>query len=115
MAPNLTFSKTPTSSQPSQESIRLNLNLTCPQINHQLRSSHSQRAKTVDIFYLYVEYYSLQFTVRDGWERKKEGFESQLTTLLGVPWTFEINPLVVYPYAEEGSYGHGSLGDCIHA
>jgi hypothetical protein len=53
--------------------------------------------------------------VRDGWENKKPEFESQLLTLLGVAWTFDVNPLVIYPYAEEDSYGHHSLGDCIAA
>lgn len=53
--------------------------------------------------------------VRDGWEAKKGDLESQMETLLGVKWTLTCNPLVIYPYAEPGSYGHNSLGDCVFA
>ncbi|RDL38749.1 Uncharacterized protein BP5553_03089 [Venustampulla echinocandica] len=53
--------------------------------------------------------------VRDEWDNKKGDLESQISTLLGTPWTFDINPLAIYPYAEEGSYGHHSLGECIAA
>jgi len=54
-------------------------------------------------------------SVRDGFEAKKEAHSSKLEKLLGVPWTFEIDPLAIFPYAEEGSYGNTSLGDCINA
>ncbi|PVH78322.1 hypothetical protein DL98DRAFT_550165 [Cadophora sp. DSE1049] len=53
--------------------------------------------------------------VRDGWEGKKADLEAKLLEQLGVAWTFDANPLAIYPYAEEGSYGHHSLGDCIFA
>jgi hypothetical protein len=53
--------------------------------------------------------------VRDGWDSKKPELEAQLLTLLGVPWTFEINPNAIYPYAEPDSYGNHSPGDCIYA
>lgn len=53
--------------------------------------------------------------VRDEWDNKKPEFEAQLLELLGTPWKFDINPLAIYPYAEEGSYGHHSLGSCIAA
>jgi len=53
--------------------------------------------------------------VRDGWEGKRADLEAQLLEQLGVPWTFDVNPLAIYPYAEEGSYGNQSLGDCIFA
>ncbi|KAJ6041621.1 hypothetical protein N7460_007011 [Penicillium canescens] len=53
--------------------------------------------------------------VRDGWENRKVDLEAQLLTLLGVAWTFEVNPLAIFPYAEERSYGYDSLGDCIFA
>jgi hypothetical protein len=53
--------------------------------------------------------------VRDGWEAKKGDLEAQMLTLLGVPWKFEVNPNAIYPYAEENSYGHNSLGDCIYS
>ena len=51
--------------------------------------------------------------VRDGWENKKADFEAQLLSLLGTAWTFDVNPLAIYPYAEPDSYGQRSLGDCI--
>jgi hypothetical protein len=53
--------------------------------------------------------------VRDEWESKKGELEATMLSLTGVSWTFEANPLNIWPYAEEGSYGHGSLGACIYA
>jgi hypothetical protein len=53
--------------------------------------------------------------VRDEWENKKAEKEEEVSKLLGVPWTFDINPNAIFPYAEEGSYGHNSLGACIYA
>ncbi|KFY21556.1 hypothetical protein V493_07293 [Pseudogymnoascus sp. VKM F-4281 (FW-2241)] len=58
---------------------------------------------------------ALRKNVRDNWDSKKSELEAQLLTLLGEAWVFDINPLAIYPYAEEGSYGHGSLGECIYA
>ncbi|OBT84808.1 hypothetical protein VE02_06929 [Pseudogymnoascus sp. 03VT05] len=58
---------------------------------------------------------AIRKNVRDSWENKKPELEAQLLTLLGEAWTFDINPLAIYRYAEEGSYGHSSLGDCIYA
>jgi hypothetical protein len=57
----------------------------------------------------------LTAAVRDSYENKKEGFESELTALLGTPWTVSIDPLSIYPYAEPDSYGANSLGDCVAA
>jgi len=51
--------------------------------------------------------------VRDSWENKKGEIEEQISTLLGEKWKFDINPLAIYPYAEEGSYGNTALGNCI--
>ncbi|KAE9376475.1 hypothetical protein N431DRAFT_479727 [Stipitochalara longipes BDJ] len=53
--------------------------------------------------------------VRDGWEAKKGALEEQVSTLLGVPWKFEVNPNAIFPYAEADSYGQHSPGDCIFA
>ncbi|KFY39374.1 hypothetical protein V495_05985 [Pseudogymnoascus sp. VKM F-4514 (FW-929)] len=58
---------------------------------------------------------AIRKNVRDSWENKKSDLEAQLLALLGETWTFDINPLAIYPYAEEGSYGHNSLGNCIYA
>lgn len=42
--------------------------------------------------------------------------ESQLSKLLGgEKWTIDVNPNLLYAYAEENSYGHQSMGDCITA
>ncbi|KAG4430519.1 hypothetical protein IFR05_014005 [Cadophora sp. M221] len=58
---------------------------------------------------------ALRKNVRDEWENKKAGLEAKLLETLGVAWTLEANPLAIFPYAAEGSYGHHSLGDCIFA
>lgn len=71
--------------------------------------------KNGDILFSQLELWTYIYTVRDSWDNKKPELESQLADLLGVPWTFDINPLIIWPYAEEGSYGHNSLGDCIYA
>ena len=56
-----------------------------------------------------------EYEVRDGYEAKKDANAAELKTLLGTEWTFDIDPLSIYPYAPEGSYGNTSLGDCINA
>jgi hypothetical protein len=33
---------------------------------------------------------------------------------MGTPWTLEVDPLALYPYAEDG-WAKSSLGDCIAA
>jgi len=53
--------------------------------------------------------------VRDEWDNAKAKLEAKMVALTGVPWNFEVNPLQIWPYAEENSYGHGSLGACIYA
>ncbi|EJT75652.1 hypothetical protein GGTG_05584 [Gaeumannomyces tritici R3-111a-1] len=59
---------------------------------------------------------ALRKNVRDDWENKKEGFEKELTELLGgVEWSLkEINPLAIWPYHNDG-YAKESLGSCIAA
>lgn len=51
-------------------------------------------------------------TVRDEWESKKADFEKELSDLLGVEWTTDINPNALYPYTSEG-YSRDSMGSCI--
>ncbi|KIW02699.1 uncharacterized protein PV09_06137 [Verruconis gallopava] len=54
--------------------------------------------------------------VRDEFEADREDLESQISKLLGgQQWKIEVNPNLIYAYAEEGSYGHQSLGDCMKA
>ncbi|KAM0561460.1 hypothetical protein ACHAPJ_003341 [Fusarium lateritium] len=51
--------------------------------------------------------------IRDSWENTKEEREKKLSDLLGQPWTINVDPKAIYPYAEEGSWGATSLGDLI--
>ncbi|KAF4454765.1 hypothetical protein F53441_2843 [Fusarium austroafricanum] len=51
--------------------------------------------------------------IRDSWENTKEGHEKKLSEVLGQPWTINIDPKALYPYAEEGSWGSTSMGDLI--
>ncbi|KPM38497.1 hypothetical protein AK830_g8051 [Neonectria ditissima] len=51
--------------------------------------------------------------VRDDWENVKGDWEQKISDALGVPWTIDINPAAIYPYAEPDSYGANSLGSCI--
>jgi hypothetical protein len=58
----------------------------------------------------------LIFSVRDEFEAKRADLEGQVTKLLGgEAWKIEVDPNLVYAYAEEDSYGRNSLGDCISA
>ena len=89
----------------------------CLQTKQQLRSFLWLSGRMVSIFKdpwntvkRVVDMYDL---VRDSWENKKGEIEEQISTLLGEKWTFDINPLAIYPYAEEGSYGNTALGNCI--
>ncbi|KAH7016185.1 uncharacterized protein B0I36DRAFT_336993 [Microdochium trichocladiopsis] len=51
--------------------------------------------------------------VRDEWEQNKPEVEQQISDTFGTPWTIEIDPLTLYPYAEEGSFGNHSPGIMI--
>ncbi len=55
---------------------------------------------------------AVRTNIRDAYESKKTDFEKQLSDLLGVPWTIEIDPNAIYPYAKE-DYAKNSLGSCI--
>ncbi|KAH7018298.1 uncharacterized protein B0I36DRAFT_335691 [Microdochium trichocladiopsis] len=52
--------------------------------------------------------------LRDEWEQKKEGLEKQLSDILTVPWTVDLDPKQIYAYADDG-YAKDSLGACITA
>jgi hypothetical protein len=52
--------------------------------------------------------------VRDEWDNKKGEIEKQLSDVLTVPWTVDVNPNQIYAYAIDG-YGKESLGSCIAA
>ncbi|KAF5721245.1 hypothetical protein FMUND_3779 [Fusarium mundagurra] len=51
--------------------------------------------------------------IRDSWENTKADHEKKLSEILGQSWTINIDPKALYPYAEEGSWGHTSMGDLI--
>ncbi|SPO07090.1 uncharacterized protein DNG_09784 [Cephalotrichum gorgonifer] len=50
--------------------------------------------------------------VRDQWQEKKAELEEKLSSLFGTTWTIDIDPLVIYPYAEE--WAQASLGEFIY-
>ncbi|KIH93437.1 hypothetical protein SPBR_04339 [Sporothrix brasiliensis 5110] len=52
--------------------------------------------------------------VRDEWENKKEEMEKKLSDKLGVAWTFDINPLAIFPYAKD-DWGKTSLGSILYS
>ncbi|ORY60916.1 uncharacterized protein BCR38DRAFT_349199 [Pseudomassariella vexata] len=52
--------------------------------------------------------------VRDEWDNKKPDIEKELSDVLTVPWTVDVNPNQIYAYAGEG-YARDSLGGCIAA
>jgi hypothetical protein len=42
--------------------------------------------------------------VRDNYEAKKADWEKELSSLLGVEWKFDINPIALWPYLKDDSY-----------
>ncbi|KAI1370982.1 hypothetical protein F4677DRAFT_436794 [Hypoxylon crocopeplum] len=57
---------------------------------------------------------ALRKNIRDEWDSKKSDIERQLSDILTVPWTVEVNPNQLYTYATDG-YAKESLGSCIAA
>ncbi|KAJ7226449.1 hypothetical protein C8J57DRAFT_1197570 [Mycena rebaudengoi] len=51
--------------------------------------------------------------VRDEYENKKADFDKELSELLGVPWTFDFNPLAIYPYAESQRFAKDQPGTTL--
>jgi hypothetical protein len=52
--------------------------------------------------------------VRDEFENNKAELEKTLSTVLGgVEWKVDINPLAIYPYAEQDSYAQRDLGGTL--
>ncbi|KAK9424860.1 putative Glycosyltransferase 2-like domain-containing protein [Seiridium unicorne] len=50
--------------------------------------------------------------LRDDWDNKKADIEKELSDVLTVPWTVEVNPNQIYAYAGDG-YAKESPGSCI--
>ncbi|KAI1848375.1 hypothetical protein JX265_008844 [Neoarthrinium moseri] len=50
--------------------------------------------------------------IRDEWDNKKGDIEKDLSDVLTVPWTVDVNPNQIYAYAKDG-YAKDSLGSCI--
>ncbi|KAJ7343755.1 hypothetical protein DFH08DRAFT_810306 [Mycena albidolilacea] len=59
------------------------------------------------IYYLSSSRFS---PVKEEYELKREGFEKELSDLLGAPWTFDFNPLAIYPYAESQHFAKDQPG-----
>ncbi|KAI1411528.1 hypothetical protein F5Y13DRAFT_200825 [Hypoxylon sp. FL1857] len=55
---------------------------------------------------------ALRKNIRDEWDNKKSDIERQLSDVLTVPWTVDVNPNQLYAYAKDG-YAKESLGNCI--
>ncbi|KAI5859929.1 hypothetical protein GGS23DRAFT_254771 [Durotheca rogersii] len=55
---------------------------------------------------------ALRKNIRDDWDSKKPEFEQKLSKVLTVPWTIDVNPNQLYPYADS-SYAKDRLGSCI--
>ncbi|KAI1097862.1 hypothetical protein F4804DRAFT_326310, partial [Jackrogersella minutella] len=55
---------------------------------------------------------SLRKNIRDEWDTKKSSIEQQLSDILTVQWTVDVNPNQLYAYATDG-YAKESLGSCI--
>ncbi|KAI0118072.1 hypothetical protein F4776DRAFT_672962 [Hypoxylon sp. NC0597] len=55
---------------------------------------------------------ALRKNVRDEWDNKKSEIEQQLSDILTIPWTIDVNPNQIYAYATDG-YAKESLGSCI--
>ncbi|KAH7120723.1 hypothetical protein EDB81DRAFT_631359, partial [Dactylonectria macrodidyma] len=51
--------------------------------------------------------------IRDNWESKREGHEKAISDILGEPWTININPNAIWPYAEDNSWAKISTGKMI--
>ncbi|KAJ3037525.1 hypothetical protein HDV00_001638 [Rhizophlyctis rosea] len=50
---------------------------------------------------------------RDEFENQRADLEKQISDLLGEQWKIDINPNLIYVYAEKDSWGQTSPGDCI--
>ncbi|KAJ6562322.1 hypothetical protein B0H19DRAFT_1259907 [Mycena capillaripes] len=51
--------------------------------------------------------------VRDEYENKKLDFDKELSDLLGASWTFDFNPLSIYPYAESQHFAKDQPGTVL--
>jgi hypothetical protein len=51
--------------------------------------------------------------VRDTWEAKKEGLESDLSEVCNTAWKIDFNPNAIYPYAPEGSCFQRNPGSAL--
>jgi len=50
--------------------------------------------------------------IRDSWDNVKAGHEKRISDILGEPWTVDVDPLAIYPYAQD-DYAKESTGDMI--
>jgi hypothetical protein len=53
--------------------------------------------------------------LRDEYTAKIPELQAKITELLGEEWKLDINPSLIYAYAEPDSYASGSLGSCLYS
>jgi hypothetical protein len=53
--------------------------------------------------------------LRDEYTAKIPELEAKITELLGEEWKLDINPNLIYAYAEPDSYASSSLGSCLYS
>lgn len=51
--------------------------------------------------------------VREKWDPKKPEFEAEILEILGEPWTIDIDPHKIWPYAEEDSWAKRYTGELM--
>ncbi|KAH7231944.1 hypothetical protein B0J15DRAFT_409777, partial [Fusarium solani] len=51
--------------------------------------------------------------VREKWDPKKPEYEAEISEILGEPWTIDIDPHKIWPYAEEDSWAKRYTGQLI--
>jgi hypothetical protein len=60
-----------------------------------------------------VSHLSSRASVRDEYEDQKANFDKELSEVLGAPWTFDFNPLAIYPYAESQHFAKEQPGTVL--
>lgn len=53
--------------------------------------------------------------LRDEYTAKIPELEAKITELLGEEWKLDVNPNLVYAYAEPDSYAATALGSCLYS
>ncbi|UPL02683.1 hypothetical protein LCI18_013617 [Fusarium solani-melongenae] len=51
--------------------------------------------------------------IREKWDPKKPEYEAEISEILGEPWTIDIDPHKIWPYAEEDSWAKRHTGELM--